>query len=182
MNFPLSQLIRLQQQPAPFTPGEPLFWDDPHTDTASRKPETIDRSVRWLTQILGLMPGASLLDLGCGPGLYASRVARAGFRVTGVDYSRRSSAYASDYAREQRLDIVYRYQKYLDLEDKDLYAASSSSAISARSAHRNAPNFSTTITAELAQGGFAVQSLWGDLTGEPLTAGSEWIGVVALRK
>ena len=34
------------------------------------------------------------------------------------------------------------------------------------------------ITAELAQGGLAVESLWGDLTGKPHTPDSEWIGLV----
>ena len=39
-----------------------------------------------------------------------------------------------------------------------------------------------TITAELLQGGFVVQSLWGDLAGAPYTTDSEWIGLVAARK
>ena len=36
-----------------------------------------------------------------------------------------------------------------------------------------------TITTELEEGGFVVESLWGDLTGNPDTADREWIGVVA---
>ncbi len=65
MNKIISQLIELQQKPAPFTPGEPLFWNDPHIssqllvahlnpdiEAASRRPETIDRSVQWLIQTL----------------------------------------------------------------------------------------------------------------------------------
>ena len=136
MNEIIKQLVDLQQKPAPFTPGEPLFWDDPHIskqmlavhlnpdiEAASRKAETIDRSVQWLIEILGLKTGASLLDLGCGPGLYASRFARAGFRVTGVDYSRRSIDYASNYAKENNLEIVYRYENYLNLTDEDQYDA-----------------------------------------------------------
>ena len=132
----ISQLITLQEKPAPFTPGEPLFWNDPHIssqmlkahlnpniEAASRKPETIDRVVQWLIQTLGLKPGASLLDLGCGPGLYASRFARAGFCVTGVDYSRRSIEYAANDAKENQLDITYRYENYLDLRDEALYDA-----------------------------------------------------------
>ena len=103
----LDKLLHLQQKPDPFTPGEPLFWNDPHIskqmlevhlnpdiEAASRRPETIDRTVSWLIETLGLKTGASLLDLGCGPGLYTSRFARAGFHVTGVDYSRRSIEYA----------------------------------------------------------------------------------------
>lgn len=136
MNTILPQLLQLQNKPEPFTPGEPLFWDDPHIssqmlavhldpniEAASRKPETIDRSVRWLIETLGLQTGASLLDLGCGPGIYASRFAQAGFYVTGVDYSRRSIEYATRYASEHALNITYRYQNYLELQDEDRYDA-----------------------------------------------------------
>jgi len=132
----LLQLIELQQKPEPFTPGEALFWDDPHIsaqmleahlnpkiDAASRRPETIDRSVKWLIETLGLSSGDSVLDLGCGPGLYASRFARAGLQVTGVDYSRRSIDYAENYANEHKLDISYRYQNYLELSDDNQYDA-----------------------------------------------------------
>lgn len=132
----ITQLIPLQQKPDPFTPGEALFWDDPHissqmlkahldpdTDAASRNPNTINRTVAWLIASLGLKPGESVLDLGCGPGLYASRFARAGMHVTGVDYSRQSIEYASNYARENGLSITYRYQNYLDLADVDQYGA-----------------------------------------------------------
>ena len=132
----IAQLIELQQKPAPFTPGEALFWDDPHIssqmlqthlnpeiDAASRRPETIDRSVKWLMETLKLKPDESILDLGCGPGLYASRFARAGLQVTGVDYSRRSIEYATRYARENKLNIRYRYQDYLELNDENQYQA-----------------------------------------------------------
>src|SRR5574341_505822 len=132
----ISRCIELQKKPVPFETGEPLFWDDPHIssqmleahlnpdiEAASRRPKTIDRSVRWLIETLGLKPGASLLDLGCGPGLYTSRFARAGFRVTGLDYSRRSIAYASRYAKENDLEIIYRYENYLELKDENQYDA-----------------------------------------------------------
>jgi SAM-dependent methyltransferase len=136
MEHILAQLIQLQQKPAPFTPGEALFWDDPHIssqmlqahlnpeiDAASRRPETIDRSVKWMIETLGLKIGDPILDLGCGPGLYASRFARAGLQVTGLDYSLRSIEYATNYARESNLDICYRYQNYLEWDDKDQYQA-----------------------------------------------------------
>lgn len=123
-----------QEKPAPFTPGEPLFWDDPHisaqmlkwhldpdNDVASRRPETIKKSVDWIIATLGLKPGASILDLGCGPGLYAACLSESGFFVTGVDYSRRSVEYATQYAQQHGLDIQYRYQDYLTLEDENQY-------------------------------------------------------------
>lgn len=96
---------------------------DPDIDAASRTPETIDRSVRWIIEKLDLKTGGRVLDLGCGPGLYASRFARAGLQVTGVDYSRSSIDYASRYAREQNLNIQYRFQNYLELDDENLYDA-----------------------------------------------------------
>lgn len=136
MNSVLLQLLQLQQKPAPFEPGEPLFWNDPHIsaqmlkvhlnpniDAASRTHETIEQSVRWISEALALKTNDAVLDLGCGPGLYASRFARAGLKVTGVDYSRSSIDYAIRYAHEQNLDVQYRYQNYLELEDDGLYDA-----------------------------------------------------------
>ena len=277
MNQFLSELVALQQKPAPFTRGEPLFWNDPHisaqmlefhlnsdTEAASRKPETIERSVEWLIGALGLQPGDSLLDLGCGPGLYASRFARAGFKVNGVDYSRRSIEYASQYAKENNLDVVYRYENYLELKDENAYEAAfliygDFCPLSPDERRRLLKNIyralkphgwfvldvttrehrrkygsrnrwyalesgfwkpgphlvleegfdypeqaiwldqytviepdrkvsvyrnwfqdytPETITQELSQGGFCVESLWGDLTGRPYASVSEWIGVI----
>jgi len=47
-----------------------------------------------------------------------------------------------------------------------------------------APDTATpdSIRAELAQNGFAVESLWNDLTGTPYAEPSDWIGVVARRQ
>lgn len=132
----LDTLQDLQQKPAPFTPGEPLFWDDPHiskgmlaahldpnTEAASRPPAIIDRSVAWILETLDLQRGDAVLDLGCGPGLYAARFAGSGIAVTGVDASRRSLDYAIDYAKTHTLDITYRYQDYLHLENEGRYDA-----------------------------------------------------------
>ena len=130
----LQKLKEFQQKPAPFTPGEPLFWDDPHisaqmlkahldpnTDLASRRPETIEHSVEWLIETLNLHPGDAILDLGCGPGLYASRLAHRSLKVIGIDYSRRSIAYAQEYAKLHQLEIEYRYQNYLELGDENRF-------------------------------------------------------------
>jgi SAM-dependent methyltransferase len=124
------------EKPEPFTPGELLFWDDPHisaqmlkahlnpdNDQASRRPKTIEAIVAWLIEELGLQSGDSILDLGCGPGLYAARLAERGLQVTGVDYSRRSIAYAQEFAAQNSLEIEYRYQNYLELQDEHRYEA-----------------------------------------------------------
>jgi SAM-dependent methyltransferase len=132
----LSLLQDLQQKPAPFTPGEPRFWDDPHIsqqmlaahldpdiDAASRRPDVIERTVAWLTSFMKLQPGDAVLDLGCGPGLYCTRFAQRGLKVTGVDYSRRSIDYATHQAQELGLAIAYRCQDYLALDDPSRYDA-----------------------------------------------------------
>lgn len=130
----IEQLLQIQQPPELFAPGTPQFWDDPHisqsmlaahldpsTSAASRPPHEIDASVAWLVEILGLDSSTTLLDLGCGPGLYASRLAARGLHVTGVDYSRRSIDYAAQSAREQDLNVTYRYQDYLTLDETQQY-------------------------------------------------------------
>ena len=126
----LEQIIQLQSKPEPFTPGEPLFWDDPYisqqmlsahinpnNDLASRRPEKIERSVNWLISQMNLYQNSKLLDLGCGPGLYAAQFAKKGIQVTGVDYSRRSIDYARQVAQEENLNITYHYQNYLTFEN-----------------------------------------------------------------
>jgi len=103
----LSRICQLQEKPQPFEPGEPQFWTDPHiarqmlashldptVDGASRRPETIERITNWIATSVGLRRGDCILDLGCGPGLYAERLAQAGFQVTGVDFSQNSIDYA----------------------------------------------------------------------------------------
>ena len=109
------------KRPALYERTSEQFWTDPHisaqllaahldpnTDAASRKPEFIERSVAWITS-LPLPERARLLDIGCGPGLYAKRFAARGLRVTGMDFSARSIA----YAREHDPHSEYVVQDYL---------------------------------------------------------------------
>lgn len=50
-------------------------------------PERTAREVEGIVEILGLPQGARVLDLACGWGRHSIELARAGFRVTGVDLS-----------------------------------------------------------------------------------------------
>lgn len=125
----LGFLSRAAVRPALYEPGEPKFWDDPHIsksmlkahldpnhDAASRRPEAIDAIVKNLLDIGVVEPGMKVLDLGCGPGLYAERFARAGAHVTGVDISSRSIDYARKSAEEAGLEIDYRCMDFLDID------------------------------------------------------------------
>jgi SAM-dependent methyltransferase len=88
---------------------------NPEWDAATRNHKFIDQSVEWIAQITKGKEMPKLLDLGCGPGLYAERFYHKGYQVTGMDFSRRSIQYAGESANKKELFITYLYQDYLTL-------------------------------------------------------------------
>jgi len=132
----LAQILTSTNKPAPFEKaGQPIWTDahvakqllaahlDPHTDAASRRPETIDQTVAWIIRELQLKPGMQILDLGCGPGLYCQRLVKAGLKVTGVDFSESSLSYAKKMASAENLSIDYRLQNYLEFDEQERFDA-----------------------------------------------------------
>lgn len=121
------ELSKINRKPEPFEfyTAEDL-WTDEHTskkmleyhldgsiDASSRNIEFIDQSVLWILNHFNLDSNSSVLDLGCGPGLYTNRFAEKGINVTGVDFSRRSIEYAKktqlkyvDYINKNYLNFV----------------------------------------------------------------------------
>ena len=94
---------------------------DGTTDISSRSFSFIDRSVDWMTDRFHINEGTSIADFGCGPGLYTSRLAKMGAKVTGIDFSRRSIEYASQYAAANNLEIRYIHQDYLKFESLERF-------------------------------------------------------------
>jgi 2-polyprenyl-3-methyl-5-hydroxy-6-metoxy-1,4-benzoquinol methylase len=92
------------------------FHLDPTVDAASRNHGFLDRSAEWIVSHFGLSPGSKVADFGCGPGLYAQRLARKGVDVTGIDFSANSLRYARDEAVRERLQIEYVQADYLDFQ------------------------------------------------------------------
>jgi SAM-dependent methyltransferase len=92
------------------------FHLDPVKDLASRNHAFIHRSIGWLNETFGLRSGKRVLDLGCGPGLYANGLASLGASVVGVDFSVNSLAHARSVAAERGLPVVYHDANYLDLQ------------------------------------------------------------------
>ena len=86
---------------------------DETLDVASRKAAFIDRSVDWIASHFKVGHNTCIADFGCGPGLYASRLAERGAQVTAIDFSERSISYAREIARQQQLAIRYLHQDYL---------------------------------------------------------------------
>ena len=92
------------------------FHLDPMKDLASRNHAFIHRSIGWLNETFGLRSGKRVLELGCGPGLYANGLASLGASVVGVDFSVNSLAHARSVAAERGLPVVYHDANYLDLQ------------------------------------------------------------------
>jgi SAM-dependent methyltransferase len=116
-------------KPPLYAPSTNNFWDDEHIskgllkahldpdrDAATRRHEFADQSVCWIAAIAPPSKYRSLLDLGCGPGLYAERFNSVGYAVTGVDFSKHSIEYATEQAVLNKSDIEYHCQDYLTID------------------------------------------------------------------
>ncbi|MDD4357209.1 MAG: class I SAM-dependent methyltransferase, partial [Smithellaceae bacterium] len=97
------------------------FHSNAKIDLASRNMNFIDRSVNWIASRFTIGAGKKIADFGCGPGLYATRLARQQAAVTGIDFSKRSIQYAQETARRERLSVQYINQNYLDFEIEDRF-------------------------------------------------------------
>ena len=129
----IENLIEQTRKPELFEPGNSVMWTDPYIskqildihlngdiDLGSRKPVTISKTVNWIiSQCQGKK--LSILDLGCGPGLYSELFATKGHRVTGVDFSESSIRHAKMQAKIKNLDINYLVEDYtkLNLEENE---------------------------------------------------------------
>ena len=123
-------LCRIADRPVPFSQyTSPLLWNDPHIskgmleahldprhDAASFPTDFIDRAVHWMISRFGISEDSRICDFGCGPGLWTTRFAERGARVTGVDLSERSVRYANEAARRRGLDIRYLCRDYLEFK------------------------------------------------------------------
>lgn len=132
-----NHLSMLSAELRPDTPNTEAFWDDehisaqmlrchldPNQDWASRRPALIRATIDWILAlpfVAGCSGGLDILDLGCGPGLYAEALAQAGHRVAGIDLSARSLDWARKHAAELGLGIQYRHGNYLELAEEACY-------------------------------------------------------------
>ena len=125
-----SDLHAALRRPLPFQPSDAPFWDDDYIagrlliahldqsdDAASRPSSDLDRCVAALDRHGLTGPGRRVLDLGCGPGLIAERLAVAGAAVTGIDVSTSSLTHARESAGRRGLTIDYRRQDFREVAD-----------------------------------------------------------------
>ena len=88
-------------------------------DVSSRRISFIESSVEWIKNRFRIGPKSRIADYGCGPGLYSSRLAKLGARVTGIDFSKRSIEYAEIIAKKENLSVRYINENYLNFETND---------------------------------------------------------------
>ena len=120
MKVNLDAVVSRAMPPEPWSEGDKIPWDEPafsermlaeHLsqahDAASRRTETIEAQVAWIHEALLGGQRSRVLDLGCGPGLYASRLSRLGHRVRGIDFSPASIRHAREEAEREGLELDY---------------------------------------------------------------------------
>ncbi len=107
----LWRIFRRPDPPPLWAGGGNLPWNNPAfsermlrehlTDdhgAASRNSTERQLQLDWLWEKLALEPGARVLDITCGPGLYAVPLAERGCLVTGIDFGPAAISYANHLA------------------------------------------------------------------------------------
>lgn len=121
----------LLKKPTPFSSGNMNLWDDEYIaqnvlkkhldydiDSGSRKWVTIQQTIRWIKE--KFRNATSVLDIGCGPGLYANLFIKNGFLYTGIDIS----PYQIEYAKKHNhyeTRIKYFQSDFRNWEYKNNY-------------------------------------------------------------
>jgi SAM-dependent methyltransferase len=131
MNIEL--IKKLSSKPGLYEKGSSVMWTDPHIskkllelhinpdhDIASRDKTKIENISNWILSQTDKSK-MKILDLGCGPGLYAELLTQKGNSVTGIDFSETSIQYATKQAKEKQLGIEYLNQNYLDIDFVDRF-------------------------------------------------------------
>ena len=94
---------------------------DPVWDAATRNHAFVHDAAKWIGTVAPSDKYPRLLDLGCGPGIYAELLHGQGYIVTGMDISGRSLDYARNSAKDKGLPIEYLLQDYSTLDIQAQY-------------------------------------------------------------
>ena len=133
-NIMFNTLKQINERPKPFsiyTARE--LWTNEHTaqkmlqyhldddiDASSRNSTFIEKSCKWIHEHFNVA-GNKVVDFGCGPGLYATKLAERGAHVTGIDFSENSINYARNIANEKGLTINYHVADYLEFKTNETF-------------------------------------------------------------
>lgn len=126
-------LEEVLKKPAVYTKSTAKFWDDDHiskqmlqfhlnpeVEAASKTASTIASEVRHIVNV-SKMKHKSVLDLGCGPGLYVKHFADHAASVVGVDLSGHSIDYANEHVGSEKPNVKFKKLNYLTLDETAAY-------------------------------------------------------------
>lgn len=167
------ELNEINSRPAPFQfyTAEEL-WTNEYTskqmleyhldeaiDVSSRNKRFIERSVEWIISHYRIDEKSTIADFGCGPGLYATKMAEKGASVTGIDFSESSI----NYAMKVTLD------KYTIIEKSQT-----------RVVYNWLQPFSQeSVRKEFEESGFQVDSFYSNVAGDPFDPDSTEFAISA---
>jgi len=131
----ITDIVSKTEKPKIYEKGTAFMWTDEHIskqllnvhlnpdiDLGSRKKSTIEKTANWILNTQKEKGKLTILDLGCGPGLYTEIFAKAGHNVTGIDISKNSIEYAKKSSEDKKLDIAYLNSSYLEIDlESDKY-------------------------------------------------------------
>jgi SAM-dependent methyltransferase len=117
------QIIFREMDPSRMVKHGKIPWDDPDFsrrmlkehlsqkyDSASRRTKLIKKHVDWIHHIVLAQRPCRILDLGCGPGFYTSRLAKLGHSCEGIDFSPESIKFAIENAVQNKIDCNYHLE------------------------------------------------------------------------
>jgi 2-polyprenyl-3-methyl-5-hydroxy-6-metoxy-1,4-benzoquinol methylase len=131
--FDLLESINSKPDPFEFKTASDLWTDDfishrmldfhldDSVDAASRNKKFVDKSSEFIFNNYIDGKGKDVIDFGCGPGLYTTRLAELGANVTGIDFSQNSINFARKTANKKGLSINYVCKDYLSFDTDDKY-------------------------------------------------------------
>ncbi len=128
MNF-IQSILKYDHKPEMYAKSTSPFWNDKHisksmlelhfsqkTEAASRSENFIDQSVKWITSVAPSSSHKSILDVGCGPGIYTEKLSKFGYQIAGIDISARSIDYAKEVSKKNKSQVEYTLGNYLEIE------------------------------------------------------------------
>lgn len=121
--FTISKFL---ENPEKALPAREIPWSDPgfsrrilkdqlnpDHDIGGRRPAAIEKLTRFIHYHLLGGNATTVLDLGCGPGLYSHILGEMGNRCTGLDIAPAAIEYAQKIARAKKLNCTFTQADYL---------------------------------------------------------------------
>ena len=102
---------------------EAFFDEQAATYAGNEFAQFTEKEVAFLLELLKLRAGSTILDVGCGNGRHSIELAKRGFKVTGVDFSRAMLEEARKSAAQANVSVTWIHANARDFESDILFDA-----------------------------------------------------------